>query len=265
VEDEEQAQIRAAFLEYHRNRDPDLRTKLIESHLGLVHHLAQRFEGRREPIEDLIQVGSLALVKAVDRFDPTRGLEFSTFAVPTILGELKRHFRDKGWSVRVPRRIQELHVIVGGAIGELTQELGRSPTVDELADRTGLAPDDVVQALDAASAYQSASLEAPGSHDPNAEPIGARLGAEDPALESVDARPELAALLRCLSPRERTIIGLRFFEGLTQSEIASRVGISQMHVSRLLARALARLHQAATAGQGAPTDESSGSGGTEPG
>jgi RNA polymerase sigma-B factor len=239
-----QPPIEAQFLEYRRTRDPALRAQLIETHLGLAEHLARRFERRRDRVEDLVQVASLALVKAVDRFDPERGVQFSTFAVPTILGELKRHFRDKGWAVRVPRRLQETHLNIGVAIADLTQELGRSPTVPEVAARIGVSVEDVLDGMDASRAYQSTSLDAPTNDgDSTGDALSAKLGTEDPAIAAVEDRTEVERLLQCLKPRERRIVSLRFFEARTQSEIAVELGISQMHVSRLLARALVQLRE----------------------
>jgi RNA polymerase sigma-B factor len=237
---EQKEDMRRRFAEFRRTGDASERAKLIEANLGLAEYLARRFDHRREPLEDLVQVACLALVKAVDRFDPTRGLEFSTFAVPTIIGELKRHFRDKGWVIRVPRRLQELHLRMRAAVPELTQELGRSPTLPELGQRTGATPEELIEAMDAASTYQPKSIDSI-DNDGSGEPLEARLGVEDPGLAAVEHRRHLTVLLACLPARERDIVVLRFCEGLTQSEIARRVGVSQMHVSRLLARAMAQL------------------------
>jgi RNA polymerase sigma-B factor len=236
-------ELSALFLDYRESGDRVLRDQLAEAHLPLATHLAKRFDRRGEPLEDLIQVACLGLLKAIDRYDPDRGVEFSTFAVPTIVGELKRHFRDRAWSVRVPRRIQELHLQLGTAVGELTHELHRSPTIEELAERVGAPMDDVLQAMEAGHAYRSDSLDAPsgGAGGEEASPLSARLGEEDPALAELMARTEVAALLATLPKRERTIVVMRFFAGLTQSEIADRVGVSQMQVSRLLTRTLDQL------------------------
>jgi RNA polymerase sigma-B factor len=235
--------MRRRFAEFRRTGDAAERAALIEANLGLAEYLARRFDYRREPLEDLVQVASLALVKAVDRFDPERGLEFSTFAVPTILGELKRHFRDKGWVIRIPRRLQELHLRVNAAVPELTHELGRSPTLPELGERTGATPEELVEAMDAASTYQPASIDG-AARDGSSEGLDARLGGEDAGLAAVEDRRQLTVLLGCLPSRERDIVVLRFCEGLTQSEIARRVGLSQMHVSRLLGRAMTKLREA---------------------
>jgi RNA polymerase sigma-B factor len=231
-----------AYRHFAETRDLTTRGDIIEAHLGLAEYLARRFTNRGEPLDDLVQVASLGLVKAVERFDPSRGLEFTTFATPTILGELKRHFRDKGWAVRVPRRVQELHLRVSRVVDELSLELGRSATIQEIAARSGTTEDEVVEAIDAGSAYRSASLDA-GRDDDGAPGLLATLGDEDPELDSAERRAALEPLLSSLQPRERAILYLRFYEGLTQSEIAQRLGISQMHVSRLLTRSLAQLRE----------------------
>jgi RNA polymerase sigma-B factor len=228
------------FAEFAVTRDPALRDDLVTAHLGLAHQLARRFLNRGEPYDDLVQVASMAIVKSVDRFDPDRGVEFSTFATRTVLGELKRHFRDKGWAVRAPRRIQELYLELGQAVGTLSQELGRSPTVAELATATGATEESVLEALEAGQGYRSASIDAP---DRQEETLAERIGGEDTTFDNVDDRSVLAPALARLAPREQTIIQLRFVDGLTQSEIATRIGVSQMHVSRLLAASLERLRR----------------------
>ena len=246
---------RPLFVEYRRTGDAATRDRLVETHLGLAEYLARRFDHRGEPLDDLVQVASLALIKAVERFDPDRGLEFSTFAVPTIVGELKRYFRDKSWSVRVPRRLQELHLRLAPAVAELTHQLGRSPTITEIAERLETGTDDVVEAMEAGRAYRSSSLDAPVSSDDGTGSVAlsSKMGDLDPDLAKVDERNQLAVLLRGLSPRDRTILTLRFYDGLTQSQIAQRVGLSQMHVSRLLARTLENLRATALAtGEPAP-------------
>ena len=252
----ERDELQERFEAYRRTGDPALRDQLVETHLGLAEYLARRFDRRGEPLDDLIQVASLALIKAVERFDPERGLEFSTFAVPTIAGELKRHFRDKSWAVRVPRRLQELHLRLGTVVAELTHELGRSPTIPEIAERLEASTEDVLEAMEAGRAYRSSSLDAPvtGEEGDGATPLSARMGEIDLNLTKVDERSQLASLLKDLPERERTILVLRFFDGLTQSQIADRIGISQMHVSRLLARTLQDLRQKATAAGEPPPD-----------
>ncbi len=232
------------FLAYAQTRDSSLRDQLVGAHLGLAEYLARRFANRGEPLDDLVQVASLGLIKAVDRFDPTRGVAFSTYATHTIVGELKRHFRDKGWAVRAPRRMQELYLSLGKVVATLGQELGRSPTIAELAAEVQVSEEEVLEALEAGQAYRSTSLDAPAGTE-EGETLGARLGGEDASLEDAESRATLSPLLGQLGQRERLILHLRFFEGLTQSEIATRLGISQMHVSRLLARSVSQLRNAA--------------------
>jgi RNA polymerase sigma-B factor len=253
--DPDKEELQRLFADYRRTGDQTLRDRLVESHLGLAEYLARRFDRRGEPLDDLVQVASLALIKAVERFDPERGLEFSTFAVPTIVGELKRHFRDKSWAVRVSRRLQELHLRLGTAVADLTHELGRSPTIPEIAARLDVTTEDVVEAMEAGRAYRSSSLDAPlaGEDSEGTTSLSSRIGSNDVNLKKVDERSQLASLLRDLPERERSILLLRFFDGLTQSQIADRIGISQMHVSRLLARTLEQLREhAVAAGEPAP-------------
>ena len=225
------------------------RDELVTLHLPLVHFLARRFRDRGEPLEDLVQVGTIGLIKAVDRFDPQRGVEFSTYATPTIVGEIKRHFRDKGWAIRVPRRLQELRISLGQATAELAQSSGRSPTVAELAVHLGISQDEVIEGLEGAQAYATTSLDAQvgGDGGDDSPSLGDRLGSEDLDLEAVEYRESLKPLLAALPSRERRILALRFFHGMTQSEIADEVGVSQMHVSRLLAKSLATLREGMTA------------------
>jgi RNA polymerase sigma-B factor len=233
--------VRRLFRELREQPDDAIRQELIEAHLGLVEYLARRFAGRGEPLEDLVQVGTIGLVKAVDRFDPDREVEFSTYATPTIVGELKRHFRDKGWAVRVPRRLQELNLQLGDIIGKLSQELGRSPTVAEMAAAAGTTQEEVLEGLDSAHAYSLVSLDAPtGEEDLT---LHEQIGEEDDTLELLEYRASLVPLLDQLPPRERRMLYLRFFKGMTQSEIADKLGISQMHVSRLLAKTLSTLRE----------------------
>ena len=215
-----------------------MRDELISANLGLAHQLARRFANRGEPHDDLVQVASLALIKAVDRFDPDRGTSFSSFAVTSIVGELKRHFRDRGWAVRAPRRIQELYLELGHHIDQLSQELGRAPTVAELAKASGTTEDAVLEALEAGRGYRTASLDAP---DRDEQTLAESLGSDDPRFTHIEDRSVLATALRRLSPRDQRILQLRFVDGLTQSEIANRLGVSQMQVSRLLASSLQSL------------------------
>jgi RNA polymerase sigma-B factor len=242
-------ELRRKLEEYAESGDTALRDEIVGSQVGLAEYLARRFKNRGEPIEDLIQVALLGLLKAVERFDPSRGLEFSTFATPTIVGELKRHFRDKGWAVRVPRRVQELHLRMGTVVNNLSQELGRSPTIPEIAQRAEVSVDEVLEAMEAGRAYRFSSIDAPaGDDDDRAQsPAAAQLGEDDNGLEEVEQRILLSPLIASLPKREQMIIHLRFFRGMTQSEIAARLGISQMHVSRLLARSLAQLRDRAGA------------------
>ncbi|WUR68284.1 RNA polymerase sigma factor SigF [Streptomyces violaceus] len=219
-----------------------LRNQLVRMHLPLVEHLARRFRNRGEPLDDLTQVATIGLIKSVDRFDPDRGVEFSTYATPTVVGEIKRHFRDKGWAVRVPRRLQELRLALTTATAELSQLHGRSPTVHELAEKLAISEEEVLEGLESANAYSTLSLDVPDTDD-ESPAVADTLGAEDEALEGVEYRESLKPLLEDLPPREKRILLLRFFGNMTQSQIAQEVGISQMHVSRLLARTLAQLRE----------------------
>ena len=222
--------------------DPSVRDELVSIHLPLVEYLARRFRGRGEPLDDLIQVASLGLLKAIDRFDPERGVEFSTYATPTIIGELKRYFRDKGWAIRVPRRLQEIGLLLAQVVPALSQELGRSPSVPEIAERAGISDEDVLEGINASQVYSLKSLDAPTGED-GTESM-ARLGQEDESLELLEAWSSIAHLLEKLPYRERKILHLRFVAGQTQSQIAEELGISQMHVSRLLSKTLTFLRQA---------------------
>ncbi|MFD3518100.1 RNA polymerase sigma factor SigF [Streptomyces sp. NPDC058657] len=238
---------RALFIELRELPDgspekAELRNRLVRMHLPLVEHLARRFRNRGEPLDDLTQVATIGLIKSVDRFDPERGVEFSTYATPTVVGEIKRHFRDKGWAVRVPRRLQELRLSLTSATAELSQQHGRSPTVHELAERLAISEEEVLEGLESANAYSTLSLDVPDTDD-ESPAVADTLGSEDVALEGVEYRESLKPLLEDLPPREKRILLLRFFGNMTQSQIAQEVGISQMHVSRLLARTLAQLRE----------------------
>ncbi len=228
--------------------DPErarIRATLVELHLPLVEYLARRFRNRGEWLDDLTQVATIGLIKSIDRFDLERGVEFSTYATPTIVGEIKRHFRDKGWAVRVPRRLQELKLSLTKAIGELAQREGRAPTVSELAAHLQMSEEEVLEGLESANAYSTVSLDAPDSGDEDAPAVADSLGMIDDALEGVEYRESLKPLLERLPPREKKILLLRFFGNMTQSQIAAELGISQMHVSRLLedpAAAVLRKH-----------------------
>jgi RNA polymerase sigma-B factor len=218
--------------------DPVEREELIEANLTLANQLARRFLHRGEPYEDLVQVASVALIKSVDRYDPARGVDFAPFATRTIIGELKRHFRDKGWAVRASRRVQELYLELGHSSATLVQQLGRNPTVPELAEATGTSEEAVIEALEAGQGYRAASIDASESED---DPLLARLGELDTSYDSVEDRALLGPALATLPRREQSILRMRFVEGLTQSEIAEAVGVSQMHVSRLLTSSLQKL------------------------
>jgi RNA polymerase sigma-B factor len=241
-------EVNDRFVEYRRTGNRRLRDDLVEEHVGLADYLARRFADRGEAFDDLRQVALVGLLKAVERFEPDRGLRFSTFATPTIVGELKRHFRDRGWAVRVPRRVQELHLQLVKVVSTLSQELGRSPTPEEIARRTGTRVEDVLEAMEAGGVYRLASLDAALANEERSSlDLSARLGEDDAEFDGVERREELSALLNLLPSRERRIVFLRFFEGLTQSEIATEIGISQMHVSRLLTKSLETLRAEALA------------------
>lgn len=221
--------------------DPAARDELVEMFLPLAEYLARRFSGRGESLDDLVQVASVGLLNAIDRFDPEREVQFSTYAAVTIVGELKRHFRDKGWAIRVPRRLQEVGLRINAVLPELSQELGRSPTIDEIAERCEATPEEILDAMEAVQAYSTTSLESPVGEE-GVAPIDV-LGTEDPSLELLESWTAVAPAVRQLPPRERKVLYLRFFRGMTQSEIAREVGVSQMHVSRLLAQSLGFLRE----------------------
>jgi RNA polymerase sigma-B factor len=229
------------FRRYAATGDPRIRDRIVQDHIGLARFLARRFAGRGEPSEDLEQVAYLGLLLAVGRFDPDRGIEFVRFAAPTITGELKRYLRDKAWGTHVPRRIKELHLELYQAVSTLSQTLGRSPTIPELAAVVRASEEDVLEAMEAGRGYRPGSLDVGAGGDDGAEPIVARLGGEDTALGRVDEVATAAPILARLPDRDRELLRLRFYEGLTQSQIAERLGCSQVHVSRLMARALERV------------------------
>jgi RNA polymerase sigma-B factor len=227
------------LLDAYRDGDARARDRIIERYMPLVRSLASRYAGRGEPLDDLVQVGSIGLLLAIDRFDTERGVKFTTYAVPTIVGEIQRHFRDRAWAMHVPRRLKELSVRLTRTIQTMTIELGRSPTIAELAESIGVEEDEVVEALETANAFSTRSLSQPLGHDGSeSETMADVLGDTDPGFAEVEDGALVEAGLDALDARERTIVELRFFEGLTQSEIAARVGISQMHVSRLLRKSL---------------------------
>jgi RNA polymerase sigma-B factor len=243
---------RSGSFEAHKQRSAELfallagpsavhvRDQLVHLHLPLVEHCARRFRNRGEPLDDLLQVGTIGLIKAIDRFDTTRGVEFSTYATPTIIGEIKRYFRDKGWAIRVPRRLQELRLQITATTSELTQSLGRSPTPRELAHAIGCSVEDIVEGIESSNAYATLSLDAHDDRDESG-PLLEALGVEDENIAHVELRESLKPLLEGLAPREKRILLLRFFKNKTQLQIAEEIGVSQMHVSRLLSRTLEQL------------------------
>jgi RNA polymerase sigma-B factor len=234
----ELATFDAGSTDFQRHRD-----KIVERCLPLADHIARRFEGRGEPRDDLVQVARVGLVNAVARFDVDAGSDFVSFAVPTIMGEVRRHFRDNSWSVKVPRRLKELHLRLGTATADLSQRLGRAPTATELASELEMDREEVVEGLVAGSSYNTLSIDSSGnsSEEDDARAIADTLGDVDAGLDRIEDRESLRPLLEALPERERMVLVLRFFESMTQTQIAERVGISQMHVSRLLAKSLARL------------------------
>jgi len=235
---------RTLLRRYHENGDLAAREQLIERYMSLVRSLARRYSYRGEQLDDLVQIGAIGLIKAIDRFDVDRGVELTTYATPNIIGEIKRHFRDKGWSVRVPRGLQELNVKLSKLIEELTVELGRSPTSPELAKAAGAEEELVVEALESGRAYSSVSLSTAGGgeDDDELDPLES-LGEEEHEYEISEDRVVLEPGFKVLDDRERMILHLRFFKGLTQSQIAQQIGISQMHVSRLIRRSLEKIRE----------------------
>jgi RNA polymerase sigma-B factor len=228
---------------YHEAGDLQAREQLLEQYMSLVRSLARRYSYRGEQLEDLVQIGAIGLIKAIDRFDLDRGVELTTYATPNIIGEIKRHFRDKGWSVRVPRGLQELNVQLSRLMEQLTVQLSRSPTIPELAKASGSTEEEVLEALESGRAYSSLSLSAGGGGgdgDEDLDPLES-IGSEEHQYEVSEDRAVLAPGFRALDERERKILQLRFFDGLTQSQIAQQVGISQMHVSRLIRRSLEKI------------------------
>jgi RNA polymerase sigma-B factor len=228
---------------YHEEGDLHAREKLIEQYMSLVRSLARRYSYRGEQLEDLVQIGAIGLIKAIDRFDLERGVELTTYATPNIIGEIKRHFRDKGWAVRVPRGLQELNVQLSRLMEQLTVQLSRSPTIPELAKASGSTEEEVLEALESGRAYSSLSLSTGGGDgEDDLDPLES-IGSEEQQYEVSENRAVLAPGFRALDERERMILQLRFFDGLTQSQIAQQVGISQMHVSRLIRRSLEKIRE----------------------
>ena len=237
---------RRLLLRYHRHGDSRAREELVSRFLPLAQQLARRYQRGNEPLDDLVQVASLGLVKAIDRFDPERGTAFSSYAVPTILGELKRYFRDTGWAVHVPRGLQERVMKLDAAVKELSRKLGRAPSVPEIAEALAIESEAVLEAMEAATAYDSISLDGYRFGDSGGgETYAESIGEEDESYELVEYSATIEPTLRALPARDRIVLHLRFVEDLTQAEIAERVGVSQMHVSRLIRRALERLRTVA--------------------
>ncbi len=239
----EKAEVRALFERFHKTQDAAVREELVLAHESLAIYLARKFADRGEPLEDIIQVAQIGLLKAIDRYDSTRGIEFTTYATPTIVGEIKRHFRDKLWAIHVPRRLRELNYTLMRAVEELSQQLGRSPTIPEIAGATGVAFDDVLEALEVGRAYSLVSLDAESAEGDEDHSVSLleSVGGEDQALEHLEDRATLEWGLGMLPDRLRDVVRMRFFDDLSQAEIARRLGISQMHVSRILREALTRL------------------------
>jgi RNA polymerase sigma-B factor len=233
---------KALLRRYHEEGDLSAREQLIEQYMSLVRSLARRYAYRGEQLDDLVQIGAIGLIKAIDRFDLDRGVELTTYATPNIIGEIKRHFRDRGWAVRVPRGLQELNIQLSRLIEQLTVQLGRSPTIPELAKGASVTEEEVLEALESGRAYSSLSLSAGANQDEEGvlDPLES-IGSEEPRYEISEGLADLAPGFRALDERERWILHLRFFEGLTQSQIAQQVGISQMHVSRLIRRSLEKI------------------------
>src|SRR3954467_9793683 len=238
---------------YHEQGDVAAREQLIEQYMSLVRSLARRYSYRGEQLEDLVQIGAIGLIKAIDRFDLSRGVELTTYATPNIIGEIKRHFRDRGWAVRVPRGLQELNVRLSKLIEQLTVQLSRSPTIAELAKAAGVEEEEVLEALESGRAYSSLSLSGGGGGDDDELDPLESIGTEEHAYEVSENRAVLEPGFRVLDDRERRILHLRFFRGLTQSQIAQQVGISQMHVSRLIRRALEKIRDEIASEEETPT------------
>jgi RNA polymerase sigma-B factor len=243
----DEAEIERLFAEYRRTRDPELRNQLVSLHENLVRFLAAKFTNRGEPIEDLVQVGSIGLINAIDRFEPERGIRFSTYATPTIVGEIKRYFRDKTWNLKVPRWLQDLNLQVIRANETLTQQLGRSPSIAEIAAHVGTSEDTTLQAMELGHAYETISLDSElAAGGSIAHTLSDAVGETDPSLLNVETYNDVKEAVASLDTREQRIIYLRFFQDMSQTEVAKRLGISQMHVSRLQQKALTRLKELLT-------------------
>ncbi|MCL6519909.1 MAG: SigB/SigF/SigG family RNA polymerase sigma factor [Armatimonadetes bacterium] len=235
----------ALFEEYARTRDPKIRDRLVLMHQNLVRFLAGKFINRGEPIEDLVQVGTIGLINAIDRFDPKRGTKFSTYATPTIVGEIRRYFRDKAWSLKVPRRLQELNLAANKAAEELSQKLGRPPTIQEIAEAVNATEQETLEAIELGNAYDAISLDSKLEHESDSSPLSLSefVGDIDGSLDNIERYGDLNQAIDCLDQREKSIIYLRFFKDMSQTEVAKRLNISQMHVSRLQQKALKRLRE----------------------
>lgn len=241
----DKAKTKELFNQLRTNSDSYVREELVTSYLNLVEYLARKFRNRGEPVDDLIQVGSIGLIKAIDRFDPNRDIEFTTYATPTIIGEIKRYFRDKSWAVRVPRRMQELNIQINQAMEGIRHKLGRSPTINEIALNLNITPEEVVEAMETSEAYNFVSIDKLLNIESDEKSFSLLdyLGDYDKVLQGTEDRVNISSVLNKLSSREQRIIYFRFFKGLTQTEIADTLNISQMHVSRLLKRTLKHLRK----------------------
>lgn len=244
---------RELFERYHRDGDAQARDQLVERFLPLARQLARRYQRASEPLEDLLQVASLGLIKAIDRFDPAREIAFSSYAVPTILGEIKRYFRDRTWAVRVPRDLQELTLRVDRAVGELADELHRQPSIAEIAEAVGSEQEDVLEALQAGGAYRAVSFDAPrGGGEEDVTTLADSVGIDEDGFDRAEERATLATLMATVTPRERSVLRMRFEEDMTQAEIGSVIGVSQMQVSRIIRQAISRLRAASEAHPAGP-------------
>ncbi|MDR3710140.1 MAG: SigB/SigF/SigG family RNA polymerase sigma factor [Capsulimonadaceae bacterium] len=232
-----------AFRRYAASHNERLRDQLVKMHQNLVRYLASKFVNRGEPFEDLVQVGTIGLINAIDRFDPDRGIKFSTYATPTVVGEIRRYFRDKAWSMKVPRRLQELNIAASKAQDSLSSRLGRAPTIREVAERIGATEEETLEAIELGNAYDTVSLDTQMSSDPDssAMTLGEYVGAEDVTIQNLAAYGDLTQAIEHLEPRERMIIVYRFFRDMSQADVAANLNISQMHVSRLQSQALRTL------------------------
>jgi RNA polymerase sigma-B factor len=237
--------VESLFIKYAETKDPKIREQLIEIHQNLVRFLAGKFANRGEPLEDLVQVGTIGLINAIDRFDPKRGTKFSTYATPTIVGEIRRYFRDKAWSLKVPRRLQELNLAANKAADALSVKLGRTPTIQEIAQAVGASEEETLEAMELGNAYETVSLDSKLDEEGDSSPMSLSefVGDTDGSIDTMDKYGDLTQAIECLEPREKAIIYLRFFKDLSQTEVAKRLNISQMHVSRLQQKALKRLRE----------------------